>query len=307
MLHDGTMRTQPRGARALSLAIVAVLAALTPVAAAGPQTRPRGTALGRGLTVAAPPAGYGIAADAALSSGGHLEVVLETGVDGITRDVTANGGEVATPASGLASIAGSPSACSDRAYRLLPMKWAVTWQWSFYARSTPRREIMTSKAESALKAAVASITGERNDCGRSDRVSATARYLGRTTTRPGVDNGCTTRDGRSVVGFGDLPMGVLGLTCTTYQLIPDAVDRAVESDVLFNKDDFSWATSLATCKGLRAMLRSVATHEFGHVFGLNHVREATHGNLTMSEQIGPCDDSAFTLGKGDMLGLERRY
>ncbi len=262
--------------------------------------------LGHGLTVDAPPAGYGVAAGAVLASGGHLDLILETGLDGITRDVT-DDETIASAATGPTRIASSPSACSDRRYNLLPMKWAVTWEWYFNASSTPRGVIKTVRAETALKAAVASITGERNDCGRPDRVSATASYLGRTSTRPGVDNGCTTRDGKSVVGFGDLPTNVLGLTCTTYQIIPRAVDRAVESDVLFNKADFSWATSLSTCNGNRAMLRSVATHEFGHVFGLNHVSETSHGNATMSPAIGPCDDSAFTLAKGDMLGLEKRY
>ncbi len=207
---------------------------------------------------------------------------------------------------GGAQITGGGDACSDDAYNLLPAKWYSAWRWWFNARSTPG-DVSKSKAETQLRAAVASITRSRNDCGMSDSVSATASYQGRTTTRPNINNdGCRARDGKNVVGWGDLPPGVLGLTCTTYEIIHNGVDRSIESDVMLNKNDFAWRTSVSGCVG-RALVRSVATHEFGHVFGLNHVSESSHGRLTMSTSIGACDDSAFTLGRGDILGLRKRY
>ena len=50
------------------------------------------------------------------------------------------------------------------------------------------------------------------------------------------------------------------------------------------------------------------THERGHTFGLNHVAETGHGNLTMSPLInGPCQINERTLGRGDVLGLDRKY
>ncbi len=299
------MRSLSRGRCVFTMAIAALLVATAPAAAIAPRSMTHLARLGDGLLVVAPSPGYGVAASAILASGAHQELILETGVDGLTRDVTATAGSDAEAPTAV--ISRSPGACSDRTYHLLPTMWKSTWQWWFQSGSTPR-DVSKSRAERALRSAAASITRERNDCGRPDRVSATASYQGRTTRKPGVTStgGCLGTDGESVVGFGTLPAGVLGLTCTTYQIIPSGVDNSIESDVLFNKDGMSWTTTLSGCFG-RAMLRSVATHEFGHVFGLNHVSESRHGNLTMSTAIGPCDDSAFTLGKGDMLGLEQRY
>ena len=55
-------------------------------------------------------------------------------------------------------------------------------------------------------------------------------------------------------------------------------------------------------------MESTVTHERGHTFGLAHVSERRHGKLTMSsDSEGACQTSERTLGRGDVLGLARKY
>jgi hypothetical protein len=261
---------------------------------------------GTGLRLTAPPPGYGVAVTAITTTGEGLELIIETDRAGVTRvlDHEALGDREMA----LDGAAASPGPCRDRSYSLIGFRWAGPWAWRFRASSTPLG-MSKASAEAQLRAAVRSITSARNDCGRPDRVSARARYLGRTGLRPGIrgDASCGSRDGHNVVGFGTLPPFIAGLTCTTYTVPSHGRGRAIESDVLLNKRHHQWAMRRASCSGGQAILRSVATHEFGHVFGLGHVSDLTHSRLTMSDSIGPCDDSAFTLGRGDILGLERLY
>ena len=121
-----------------------VLAGLAPTAAAGPQHQTHRFALGHGLSVAAPPRGYGIAASAITSSGEDLGLILETDADGVTRIVPDPVATSGVSASSGATIAGSPDACDDGAYHLLPMKWKTQWKWWFQYRSTPS-EITTAR------------------------------------------------------------------------------------------------------------------------------------------------------------------
>lgn len=259
--------------------------------------------------VAAPVPGYGIAVTALTVDGRRLGLAVETDRDGLTRIVALGGSHLA--ASARVGVAASPDACADGRHAELGFRWTGPWQWWFDAASTPTG-LGRNRAETQLRSAVHSITASRNDCSRLDRVSARARYMGRTAQKPGVrvtarGKVLCPRDGMNVVGFGALPPGIAGMTCTTYTDPARGRKRAVESDVLFNKRHVNWAIRPRSCSGDQVILRAAATHEFGHVFGLGHVAEATHGNLTMSESIAPCDGSAFTLGKGDIIGLERLY
>jgi predicted Zn-dependent protease len=57
----------------------------------------------------------------------------------------------------------------------------------------------------------------------------------------------------------------------------------------------------------RYSIEAVATHEFGHAFGLAHVSETYHPSLTMSTVIRSCQASESTLGLGDVRGLNALY
>ena len=111
-----------------------------------------------------------------------------------------------------------------------------------------------------------------------------------------------------VVSFGTLPQGTLAQTCTIYE-IDDHSNRTKWSDILLNKASFNWTTNpgARSCRS-RYDLESVVTHERGHTFGLDHVSEVSHRNLTMSPSInGPCQSSERSLGLGDWRGLDRKY
>lgn len=52
----------------------------------------------------------------------------------------------------------------------------------------------------------------------------------------------------------------------------------------------------------------VATHEYGHAFGVGHVDEASHRNLTMSAGLNEsCSNFEASLGKGDVRALNALY
>jgi hypothetical protein len=283
-----------------------------------------------GVTVIAPQPREGVFAEILFDDGFSKAVHLKTDEDGVVwqLDDVVIGGDPADdatqdpadpplddpPADDVTSTAeaatertasGSPGPCSDSAKRLLGFKWAKPLEWSFQSGSTPDGNSIAN-VEAKLKAAASNITTSKNSCGLADQVSAKHSYLGRTTrgTQIGADASCKgTGDGFNTIGFGALPDGVLGLACVWY----DGDGHAVEADIRFTKSRKWFAVKPSACSGQNS-IEGVATHEFGHAFGLGHVGEPGHGNQTMSPAInGPCQSSEATLGLGDVKGLRALY
>jgi hypothetical protein len=247
-----------------------------------------------GVRVIVPEPGSGVFAEVIAADGSMHTLELETQLDGTVVEHLAGT---------AASSRSNPPACSDGAFNLASYHWSETLHWRFKASTTPA-SLNTAAVEDALVAGTTNITTSRNDCGLSDKVAATQHYDGTTATGPNIhDNGtCGSADGLSVVAFGALPNAALGVTCTWY-----SQGVALETDIRLNRGDHAWYTTKPVGCNNRFDLQGVMTHERGHSFGLAHVSEASHGALTMSEAIGPCDSSARTLGLGDVRGLREKY
>ncbi|MBM4360581.1 MAG: matrixin family metalloprotease [Deltaproteobacteria bacterium] len=272
-----------------------------------------------GIPVVAPEPGAGVFAEVVLDTGETRTLLLETGIDGrvfelaliteLVDDAAAaeepeeEGGVVAL-AAGEAPRLGSLAPCSDKSKSLLPYKVSGPLAWYFNSGSTPASNSAAS-VEKALKRTANNITTSRNSCSMTDQVSATYTFLGKTDAASAItaDAQCGAGNGLNTVGFGALPKGVLGLACVYY----DGADNVVEADIRLNKA-YGWYGDKPANGSGRYSVEAVATHEFGHVFGLGHVAEAGHGNLTMSTAMnGTCQGSENTLGRRDVLGLRAMY
>jgi hypothetical protein len=213
------------------------------------------------------------------------------------------------------SAARSQGECSDRAYndadRRMASREDPTLSWWYFNRNSTPDELTRKAAVRALRGGGANITNTRSSCRMGDRVPEGLTYKGRINKLAQIDasSHCNGNDGESVVSFGGLPREILAMTCVIMALNGSDYNRVLSSDTKFNKTQVNWTTNpnSSSCRG-RYDLEGVMTHERGHTFGLDHVSESSHGKLTMSRRInGPCQSSERSLGRGDVLGLDRKY
>ena len=280
------------------------------------QARPGDLVDATSVTVAVPQPGGGAVGLVDGDSTSEL-LAIRTGSDGKVA-VT----YLTSSSSSTMVAAGTTTACQDDAFYLLdPLRdrWRSTPTWYFRSSSTPK-ELTVNQAEDGVTQSLSNIATARNDCGHSDFVDIGATYGGRTTLAPSMWRGansliCDTvqyQDGKNVISFTDRN-GAVAAACIASKdlgVIGDPSDDGlVEVDIVLDKAVVQWyVQGRTTCGGNKKSVEAVVTHELGHGYGLDHVVEASHPELTMSDGgIQNCQNSEATLGMGDWLGLEALY
>lgn len=260
------------------------------------------------LAAVPPPAGTSVWSEVLYVDGTSQQFMLHTTPEGVVmfEEMTELFPEEGLDRNGLPlAPEAAHDPCADDAYIHHGWRWDSKLKWYFHAGSTPG-ELNADAAESAIKAATSNITHSTNSCGLADEVSASHEYLGRKSKSANISSGgnCQSSDGTNMVSFGALPSGILATACVWFN---NGV--AKEGDVQLNKAKFNWTTEpgSSSCNN-QFSVKAVMTHERGHTFGINHVSESSHKNMTMSPNInGPCQDGESTLGLGDVEGLRALY
>ncbi len=264
-----------------------------------------------------PAPGHSVYAEALWSDDGAEDLSVKRSESGVVT-LEGVGDESRAPQGGAPATGGDFTtmeygACNDDYYDPNYYKWRDTFVFKIHFTSVPLGDISYDTAETEIRQGVRNITLANNDCGYGDGITATASYGESTYLAPdiSVSADCLGTDGTSSIGFGDLPgddVGtfVLGYACT----YAGPLGGAYESDHKYNKKDANYTAypNSSSCNN-EFGLAALATHEFGHTFGLGHAApETDHWALTMSPGLeGPCFSIEETLGKGDILGLALKY
>ncbi|HEY3530573.1 MAG TPA: hypothetical protein VGK78_15615 [Nocardioides sp.] len=271
------------------------------------------------VSVMVPPAGMSVAGDGVGRSGDVMGLtVTNTGTRlRAVRSAADGGGQgwylaplgttttTTTATTGLLTTARatSTSACGDRTFHLEHHKWARSLRYQINLSKMPDR-FSRKKVVTQIRAANFHMRAGVNTCGRARLKTPASHYLGRTTAQPNINrNGpsCGRGNTRNVVGFGNLPSGLLGWTCYWYY----STGRMAGADMMLDNGR-ALATHLPTNCTNKWDFEGTVTHEWGHAYGMAHTGPG-HPNLTMQHELTPCSAYARTLGLGDWLGMNKMY
>jgi hypothetical protein len=113
----------------------------------------------------------------------------------------------------------------------------------------------------------------------------------------------TAYDNRNVVFFRNASNG--STIATTYSWW-DSSNHLVDSDVIFWDGGFTFYTGTTGCGPISnsAYIEDIATHELGHMLGLNH---SPYPDATMYGSYGSCSQEMRSLSSDDIAGVQSLY
>jgi hypothetical protein len=301
--------------------MVAPLAHAAPpcaVPASGPITRaqlPEGSdavqcrAVGRvlrsnGAAVTVPVAGEAVGSSSLRADGEHVSFQLEVSAEGL----------VSYPPTDVPSIdtrrseRRDPGGCSDNTWSENDLKEYGTYQW-WMGDGTMPAGLARATVQGIFSNAIGGITGSYNDCGMTTTIfTGSASYGGYTANESDMDSvgTCLERDHVSTWDANNLELGTVAKACWWSAANPGVKNDLIEADVRLNGTDYNFTNTPSTNCTNAYDIRSVSTHEAGHVFGLGHTG-AGHNQLTMFNNSLICSNIARTLGLGDVHGLWSIY
>jgi len=221
--------------------------------------------------------------------------------------------EDATKSGSSESAASPPTACKDKTWTLSSSPGRL-WDGEpvHYDVDTFPSYLNSTTVKNQVVASVNAWPSLYNNCGMVDDIDVAWVNAGDSDVGVSIDStgSCYTSDPNfdnfSQIKFGALPTGVLGVTCRARQ---GGVAIGVDMRL---KNGSMWTThgASASCSN-KYDLRSVVTHEAGHLWGLGDVADyESHPALTMRGAVGPdekCTTFMRTLAKGDVLGMRAVY
>ncbi|HEV2754178.1 MAG TPA: hypothetical protein VG318_00175 [Actinomycetota bacterium] len=313
-----------------------VIAGLAPSVSATPPAEPgeQGRIIRRDdMGVMVPPAGVTATLELVMPHGGNRVLTVEHRRDGsVHTRYEGPDAETSTDPHDqsaeqlVTDTATTLSACSTEAYRFIPNLRVANDMWWLFNDDVMANGVTAAQVKGSLINAGANITNADNDCGMLDNiqapiVSGTSDTSLRTNfyIRSDGYHDCGQMDTYNVFEFGQLKDALASMCMWTW----DNGDL-LSADIRFGQGRNWFTTATPPCSNSTTGTKywdfeGIATHELGHVYGMQHnvadsaTREEKlyHSRATMNAMArydeARCNTGYRTLGKGDILGLEVLY
>lgn len=150
------------------------------------------------------------------------------------------------------------------------------------------------------------IRAGNNSCGFPTNAYSISLNRKGSTSGPAMNtDGSCNYDSYDEIDFGVLD-DALGQACVKWTTVPFADDRISEADIRLDKDFRYFRILPSNCTSAYEV-SGLLVHEFGHSFGMGHVSEDTHGQLTMSTNSTRCSYADHSFGLGDYNNMNDHY